>query len=480
MASRETKLQIVVDAQDRTKGTFNALKSNLDGVGRSYQGLTSAMRTAGTAGAVALGSLALLTKGIIAAGAGFEQTQIAFETMIGSADKARDVLGELAKFAARTPFELPQLEEASKRLLAYGLTADDLIPTLKMLGDVSAGVGMDKLPQLILAFGQVRAATKLTGMELRQFSEAGVPLLGTLAAQLGKTEAEIMDMVSEGQIGFEQVRLALASLTGEGGRFFNLMERQSESLGGLWSNLKDQIALTARTIGTELLPYLKPVVEQLIVMTQAVGEFVKEHPKLSAGILIAALAFSLLLAALLPLAMALPGLIIMFGALAAAIAFIVTGPGIAIVATIAAIGAALYYLTDQGYFTKRAWEEVWIGIQVIAAETVNAVIGFVESMVNAIIGGVNAAIRAINRVLALAQKVPGIGKSISSLQIGELSPAEFSRIDTSTIPTGSLGFQSPAPVQNNVIVSNNVVLSEDVAEQIGDLLMRRFKMSNPI
>lgn len=132
------------------------------------------------AGFVALGKQA------IDSAASFEQNRIAFETMLGSADKARKLLGEISQFAKETPFELPQLVESSKKLLAYNVAAGDIIPTMKMLGDITSGVGTEKLPQLILAFGQVKAATKLTGAELRQFSEAGVPLLQALVDQANK------------------------------------------------------------------------------------------------------------------------------------------------------------------------------------------------------------------------------------------------------------------------------------------------------
>jgi tape measure domain-containing protein len=476
VASKETKLQIVIDAQNRTQGTFNALKGNLDDLRRQHEGLTDAMRGVGAAGAAAFTGLAFLTKGVIAAGATFEQTQIAFETMLGSAETAQNTLRELSRFAAKTPFELGQLEEASKRLLAYGMTADDLIPTLRMLGDISAGVGMDKLPQLILAFGQVKAATKLTGMELRQFSEAGVPLLGTLAEQLGKTEGEILEMVSAGQIGFEEVRKALASLTGEGGRFFNLMERQSGSLGGLWSNLKDQISLTARVLGEELLPYLKPVVEQLIAITGTVRTFVTENPQLAAGILMAALAFTGLLAVLFPLALMLPGLVLMWGGLSAAVVAFTALSAPAVLA-IGAIVAVLVTLASQGYFTQQAWIDVWTGIKIIAAEAANAVIGTVEAMINFVIAGVNKAIDAINRVIKLAQKVPGIGSKLST--IGKISNVDFGTIDMGTVGASQMpGLQSVAPTVVNV--TGNTFLDQDSAEKVGDLLMSRLKLSSLI
>lgn len=119
-------------------------------------------------------------------GADFEQWKVAFDTMLGDSAKSSKLLSQISDAAAKTPFELPQLIEGSKRLLAYNIDAQQIIPTLNTLGNISAGVGTEKLPQLILAFGQVKAATKLTGAELRQFSEAGVPLLQALVDQANK------------------------------------------------------------------------------------------------------------------------------------------------------------------------------------------------------------------------------------------------------------------------------------------------------
>lgn len=373
MASKDTKLKIVVDAQNKAtqglKGASNDLKT-LEGASHNVKRTFNALYLAAAAATAAIGAMGL---NAIKAGAQFEQTQIAFEVMLGSADRAKTLLEELSVFATETPFELVQLEEASKRLMAYGVEADNLIPTLKMLGDITAGVGMEKLPQLILAFGQVKAATKLTGMELRQFTEAGVPMLDALVQhfnktakttvsvsnaagltkkeieklgseteryekklhslnitlekqlnrqkqmrkddkdsgatwknlgidieetrrKIGETEkalqsnnatmglasqtitkfgssakvtaADIQEMVSDGKVSFSDVEAALASMTEEGGKFHELMARQATTLGGLWSNLKDQIELTSRALGVEMLPYLKPVVANLISMLE--------------------------------------------------------------------------------------------------------------------------------------------------------------------------------------------------------------------
>lgn len=478
MGGTDTKLKIVIDAQNNTQGVFNTLKSDLDGIAKQHEGLTTAMKAVGTAGTVAFGGLALITKGAVEAGANFEQTQISFETMLGSASKAQKLLNDLAQFAERTPFELPQVEAASKQLLAYGVAAEDLLPTLKMLGDISSGVGMDKLPNLILALGQVKAATHLTGMELRQFTEAGVPLLDALSQTMHKSVAEIQDMVSAGEVGFPDVQAALASLTGEGGRFQDLMQKQSASLAGLWSNFHDQISLTARAIGDQLLPYLKPLVEELIALATQVGQFVKDHPKLSAAILIVSLAFTGLLAVLLPIAFALPGLILMFTGLAAAFTFLASGPGIVVVATLVGIGVAIYSVIGIVSDLTTHWNETWLGIKLIAADVANAVIGFMESMVNAIIDGVNLAIKAVNKVIAAIQKVPGIGKKFGT--IGLLDDASFGRIDTDTIASSAVNRQAASNTPAQVTITGNTFLSKDVAEQIGDMILGKLKLSNAL
>jgi tape measure domain-containing protein len=478
VASNETKLQIVVDAQNNTNSTFAKVGSNLDAVTKSTANLRAGMMAVGTAGTVAFTGLSLLTSTAVKTAASFEQSQIAFTTLLGSADKAQDTLQNLFHFAATTPFEIPQLLTASKQLLAYGESADDLIPTLKMLGDLSAGVGMDKLPQLILAFGQVKAATKLTGMELRQFSEAGIPLLGTLADQFGVTAAVMTKMISKGKVSFGDVQTALQSLTAEGGRFHDGMASQATSLIGLWSNFHDQITLTSAAIGTQLLPYLKPLVEQLISLTQAVGNFVREHPQLTAGLLIIALAFTAILAVLLPIAIALPGLVILFTGLGTALAF-VTAMSFPVLLAVAAIIAILAVLAASGMTTKEAWQDAWLGIQLIAAEVANSVIGIVQGMINFIIDGVNSAISAMNRVIALAQKIPGIGKSIS--KISAIPQVSLGGFDSDTIVANDLaGRSNPVSTPNNTVNLFGNFLSENVAEQIGDLIMGKLKLSNQL
>lgn len=217
---------------------------------RNVQGLQS------TVGLVAKGLVALKLADIFKDGVGavigfsssMEQAQIAFQTMTGSVDDAREHIAELKSFALKTPFEFGDLVEQSKRLQAYGIEVQNVIPTLTTLGNIAAGVGMDKLPQITLAFGQVRAAGKLFGTELRQFTEAGIPLIDALAEHFDVPAAAIRDMVSEGKVGFADVQSALNNLSGEGGKFADLMLKQSQTFEGAMSNIRDvllQLGATA-------------------------------------------------------------------------------------------------------------------------------------------------------------------------------------------------------------------------------------------
>lgn len=241
----QANIKAVITAEDRASSVISGFGGSVGkmasavAIGQlAVQGLNSVMDKFAQAGRFAIESAG-----------DFEQNRIAFETMLGSADKARAMLKEVSDFAAKTPFELPEVVTGAKQLLAYGIEAEKIIPTFKGLGNIAAGVGKDKLPQLILAFGQVKAATKLTGSELRQFTEAGVPLLDVLAKQSGKTAAQVKDDMERGIApSFQDVEKALLSMSKEGGKFFNLMERQSTTFGGTMANLQDNFGRLAREI----------------------------------------------------------------------------------------------------------------------------------------------------------------------------------------------------------------------------------------
>lgn len=279
--SVDIPVRVIIEAIDKAS-------SQINGIGKSLANTGFDMKKTLAAGAALGAGASLLAKNFIDQAGAMEQNQVAFETMLGSADAATKKLAEIRDFAKKTPFNLTELVEGSKRLLAYNVEAENLIPTMEMLGNITAGVGRDKLPQLILAFGQVKAAGKLTGAELRQFSEAGVPLLQSLADKFGVTAGEIQEMVSEGTIGFDDVSQALGGMTSEGGKFFNLMEKQSGTTLGKISNMEDSMQQLSVALGNALLPAVNRTLDKIIPLIERFGEWAGKNPELVSNIMMVA------------------------------------------------------------------------------------------------------------------------------------------------------------------------------------------------
>lgn len=178
----------------------------------------------------------------------FESLEISFSTMLGSKEKANQLMKQMVDTAAKTPFTLQQVADGAKQLLAYQVAQEDVNGTLIKLGNISAGLGVP-LERLIMVYGQVKAKGRLMGDDLKQFTEAGVPMVAELAKQMGVTESEVSKLVSNGKVGFSEVDQVIRNLTDTGGMFFNLMEKQSQSISGQISNLEDAWSRMLNSIG---------------------------------------------------------------------------------------------------------------------------------------------------------------------------------------------------------------------------------------
>lgn len=241
---------------------------------RRMEGNIRNLKRLATGVGIAITGISVATTLLLKQAGQFEQWQIAFNTMLGSSERASRLLEEIKQFTLVTPFQLPQVVEGAKRLLAFNIEAEKIIPTLKILGDVSAGLGVP-IGRMILNFGQVRAQAKLTGRELRDFAILGVPLIDELAKMLGVATSEVQGMVSAGQIGFDIVEKAFQRMAGTGGKFANLMERQMDSLFGIISNIKDMFVTMAIAIGTTLLPRAKEVTKQFLTFLMVNKELIQ-------------------------------------------------------------------------------------------------------------------------------------------------------------------------------------------------------------
>lgn len=184
----------------------------------------------------------------------FELQKVALGSLLQSQEKANELFGQITNLAVRSPFTIKELNTYTKQLAAYNIQYESLFDTTKMLADVSAGLGVD-IGRLILAFGQVKAATVLRGTEVRQFTEAGFGILNELATYYTELEGrlvsvgDVQDRITKKMVKFADVEEIFKRVTSAGGMFYNMQEKMAETLYGRWSNLTDRIDLMLNEIG---------------------------------------------------------------------------------------------------------------------------------------------------------------------------------------------------------------------------------------
>lgn len=273
MASVDIKVNAIVN--DAVKG-LNSVGDAVDGVeektkklSKSQQALSSAMSgiyaAAGPALVAAFGAAAVASVNLAVSA---EQTEMAFTNLLGSGQKANKFLGELRDFAAKTPFEFNDLTAAARKMMAFGFAAEEVIPMLTNIGDAVAAMGgnADMVDRVTLALGQMAAKGKVSGGEMMQLTEAGIPAWKYLAASIGVSTAEVMKLSEKGLIPADKAIKAI----NEGLRqdFGGMMAQQSATAAGGLSNLQDALAATGTKFGELFLPVLK---SSIPVLTDFVG-----------------------------------------------------------------------------------------------------------------------------------------------------------------------------------------------------------------
>lgn len=220
---------------DRTKASLDGIKT-----------AASLAFAALAAGAAAVGMSSVKTAGKM------EQLEIAFTTMLGSAEKAKTMLNDLQDFAQATPFDLESVTNGSRRLLAMGFSAEQIIPVMTAVGDAASGLGLqaEGIDRITLAMGQMAAKGKVSAEEIRQLAEAGIPAWKFISDSLGITIPEAMKKAEQSQISAAQGLNAIVS--GMNNKFGGMMEAQSRTINGMWSNLMDSIARTSIAVGNDI------------------------------------------------------------------------------------------------------------------------------------------------------------------------------------------------------------------------------------
>lgn len=227
----------------RASGTHNAAMK------RENTAMSSQSRIAGElknqiANVYSIYTLERFVRGLYTIGGEFQKQRITLTSILGDSMKAETIFNRIKDLAVVSPFQFKELASYAKQLSAYSIPYEELYDTTKRLADISAGVGVD-MGRIILAYGQVRSAAFLRGQELRQFTEAGIPLVDELAKRFTKltgvvtSAGDVFDKISRKEVSFGMVKDVLWELTDEGGKFYNMQEALAESLAGKWSNLQD-------------------------------------------------------------------------------------------------------------------------------------------------------------------------------------------------------------------------------------------------
>jgi tape measure domain-containing protein len=326
------KTESLAKSLPRTAAQFKTLSKSVKESGKAMKDFGAGMAMKVTAPLALLGGVALKQH------ANLETLGVGFETMLGSADKSKEMMKELVAFTATTPFQLKGVGDSAKQLLAFGVVQKDMIPTLSKLGDISSGAGVP-LKDMALIFGKAKAKGKMMTEEILQMAERGVPIVEVLSKQFGVTKNEIFDMASKSKISFGAMQTAIGTMTDKGGIFYQSTIKQSETLAGRYSTLQDNVLLTAASLGEVLSESigLNKILENMSLaltpLSEKIKAFAQEHPAVTKMII----AFIAFMAVLAPL-------IIIVGQLAIAVsAIIAIAPLIG--AAFVAIGGAVMFLT---------------------------------------------------------------------------------------------------------------------------------------
>lgn len=235
-----------VDLKTELKETTSELKKQKSGVSDISNEMDK-LKTMVTGFIAAYGGKKLWEM-LIGSNAEMEQYTTSLEVMLGSTEKASAMIEKMRDFAAKTPLTLDNVISSGTMLMSYGVDESNLIDTMTKLGDLASG-NVEKMDRITLAYGQMLAKGKVTGEELMQMTEAGVPLQTALAESIGVTGEEFSKMVSAGKVGIDDLNKAITGLTTGDGKFAGMMEKQSQTMQGMLSTLQDNLSEFMRKMG---------------------------------------------------------------------------------------------------------------------------------------------------------------------------------------------------------------------------------------
>lgn len=398
-------VKIGADTSDLRK-ELNATKRQIKSAFGS-EALDVSKKSLAVLGGIGAG-LAALGVASVKAGASLQSTKTAFTNMLGSAEKAQDFLGKMQDFAAKTPFEFSQVSQAAQKFIAFGFSAEQVIPTLTAVGDAAAGVGLgaEGINRITLALGQMAAKSKVQAGEMMQLTETGIPAWKMLADQIGVSVPEAMSMVSKGAIDAATGITALVS--GMEQSFGGMMDQQSQTISGTWSTLMDGLEQSAAQVGLQIAEALN-----LTGIFQSLGDMLTNFaatvqssgltealltaipPEFQAGIL-------LIISTLTGLAIPAISLFVTKVTLMAAPFIAAVTAAAPFIAVAAAVATALYAIVKSGMTVEDVLETMGIKM-----ETVTRAVDAVRTMMSAAAQAIIANLQALEPVFTLVAAVMG-------------------------------------------------------------------------
>ena len=278
------KLAGIRDKVVRVKVDTSGAEANVGGVSNSLAEFATKAGLAALAMTALQSTLSAGKSAFIDYNAQLEQTRVAFTSMLGSAAQANAMIGNLQKFAAETPFEMPGVRDAAQQLLAFGYDANEIIPTLTALGNAASGLGrgQDGFNHLAFVFGQIRTTGQLMGQDVMQLAQLGVPVKDILAKNLGLAKDELANI---GEQGIDADVAIQALIDGMNERFPEMMKKQSETFEGVLSNIKDNIGQTFGLAGMPLFEEAKKALLEIKNITDTMLSNAQGGKSIFAGIL---------------------------------------------------------------------------------------------------------------------------------------------------------------------------------------------------
>lgn len=255
------KVEYILSLKDLFTSKIKGAVNETEKLNKSVNGVQNSLKNS-IGGLVAGAGIAAFAKNILDAGTQVEQLNVAFKTMLGSKEKADSLMKDMVTFAKTTPFELNEVATASKQLLAFGIEQENIISTMRSLGDVASGISAP-IGDIAYLFGTIKTQGRAMTMDINQFANRGIPIWEELRKVTGLSGAALKKYVEDGKVDFNAIDTVFRNLSGSGGKFFNLMSEQAKTTGGQISNLKDQLFQMSVVLFNALKPAIDIVIKYL-------------------------------------------------------------------------------------------------------------------------------------------------------------------------------------------------------------------------